>query len=213
MTSHQVVSNKLANLVIYKYCIFIHEYIHVHNPPTHTHGHPHIHLHTWASVLSVYWLESIMRCMAAVRPDGEPHQAVLLDGFTVACGGDQVRPQDMLSSVALFLRQIDHDMGSHFHTVYQCCVLIMGEQEGRDQITCPLHSGHCAFPWHTQQATQISLQTTSAPPMTLGYFNNAVDSFLQHPVLGWLCAWGLGFSRDLTWDMFLSLGDPESEKG
>lgn len=49
-----------------------------------------------------------MRCMTAIRPDGELHQAVLLGGFTVAYGGDQVRPQDMLSSVALFLRQIDY---------------------------------------------------------------------------------------------------------
>lgn len=78
-----------------------------------------------------------MRCMTAVRPDGELHQAVLLDGFTVACGGDHVRSQDMLSSVALFLRQRDHHMASHFHTVYQCRVLIMGEQEGEGSNHLP----------------------------------------------------------------------------
>lgn len=31
-----------------------------------------------------------MRCMAVIRPDRELHQAVLLDGFTMAYGGEQV---------------------------------------------------------------------------------------------------------------------------
>ena len=65
-------------------------------------------------------------------------------------------------------------------------------RRGRGEIIYALHFVH--LPSHnTQQAMQMSLHTTSAPPMSLCYFNNAVDSFLQHPVLGWLCAWGLGF--------------------
>lgn len=65
----------------------------------------------------------------------------------------------------------------------------------------------------TQRARQRSLHIDSAPSISLSYFNKVIGSFLQNQVLGWFCACSLSFSRLLTRDVLLSLGDPESEQG
>lgn len=45
------------------------------------------------------------------------------------------------------------------------------------------------LPFHdTQKAMQMSFHTVSVPSMSLGYFSNVVDSLLQNPVSGRLCA-------------------------